>query len=285
MLLGVTVYQQGQATETTQAGYRIQLFRPAKPGDVYRLVATETKKQLMVISRDGKIQSTKSENLVTKFEGDVTILKVDEKGNTTSKMVVVESFVDGKNNPILKKGAVIIADTIDGKTVYRLKEGQISQQARERLSNIIRTKSKNKRNDDETFGSKSLRRIGEEWPVQKAAIASELKVDPQFVTGTVQLGKRHKIRNVDCLKINAQVKIKSFPEIQKFTQRGYRVVSPVIVVKLSGDFPVDPETGPLTRTLFMSTQTTLIGDKPAVKGIELKVSSEFSASHQRFYKN
>ena len=264
--------------------YPIRLFRPAKVDDSYRLIAADSTKQLMIVSRNGKATRTNSTNTRVEFEAEVTILKVDDSGRVLKKSVVIERFVDGQKTELLKKGETVIAETIEGKTVYRLEKQPLPIAARKRLARIVETQTADRPDDDAIFGSMKDRAIGENWKVDPAAVARELKVDAKAVSGLVTLKARKTIDGFDSLQIAADINIRSFPNAKRLTDGGYKLVDPSVVAKLVGEFPIDAKNGSTGRSSKVTMKATLVGDKPQLKGVTIVISGEWTTSKHRIYR-
>lgn len=264
--------------------YEIRLFRPLKQGDRYRLKATDTRKQFLMLSRDGKVQQTKSKTTRFQLEAEVTILKVDNLGHPLKKALAIERFTDGKRNELLKKGDIVFAESIEGKTVYRLQTGPLPAAVISRLRGVVKTRSTDNAEDDEAiFGSKQPRAIGATWNVNPAGVAKALNVDAQAVSGRVTLKERTRVEGLDCLRVVAEIKVTSFPGAKRLEAGGYQLQKPSIAATLSQDVPVDLQNPSTRRTASVTMQATMIGTTPARKGVTLRTSAEWSTEATRIF--
>ncbi|MCH8828090.1 MAG: hypothetical protein IID45_00780 [Planctomycetes bacterium] len=259
--------------------YPIKLERPIQVGQRFKLSVKESKKEVMVITKNGQILQTKSKVFQVDFAGEITVLKVDKKGEILSQSVIIEKLINKDKKDLLFKGQVVIAETIEGKTIYSVKGGKLSEEARRALAEIIKTKTKNTPGDDAVFGSKKPRRIGESWPVNQKFMAKELKIPESTVQGTVKLEKLEKSEGIECLRLVMTIKMRAFPNAKKITDGGFRVENPVITMEMTGLFPTDLKTGVIQQKMSMNMRAVLVGTKPQTKGLVLKMSVVAKSEH------
>ena len=133
MLLGLAILGL-TAVSVAAKDYKIKLDRPARVGDRYRLWTTETKREAMTLAKDGMVLMKKDKTEKATLQGVVDVQKVDKVGEVLKLQLTVEKFVNAKGDVLLKKGQVVIAETIEKKTAYRLAEGKLPDEAKKRPS-------------------------------------------------------------------------------------------------------------------------------------------------------
>ena len=78
---------------------------------------------------------------------------------------------------------MVTAQTLEGKTIYRIDDEPLEKKARDILSDIIKTKTRNSMKDDDVFGSKKRRKVGETWSMNtKAAIKDFKSMKMEIIT-------------------------------------------------------------------------------------------------------
>jgi hypothetical protein len=251
--------------------YAVKLARPDKVGLKYRLEARETKKQSMSINKGpAELKKEESQTMVT-LRAVVEVRKVSAKGEPLEKKVTIEKFIDNKDEPLLKKGDVVTAKTVKGKTVFRLGERELSARAAEFLGDLVKTKTMTTADDDVVFGSKSRRKVGESWKINAAALAKDLKLKPANISGTVSLQAIEKHADEDCLRIGIDLKMDAVPRGGKLGMDGFKVKTADVRMKIGGLMPVDPSRRSPSEWMRAITKAEWIGDTPAPKDFAIRL--------------
>ncbi|MBI5724425.1 MAG: hypothetical protein HZA50_10740 [Planctomycetes bacterium] len=168
------------ATAASQsAGYKIVLSSKSVVGEKYYLSEKSKSRGQKIILSPGK--KALQEEFGHEFEGTIQVLKVNEKGKTTEKSVIVDKCIfikDDKKTDVLPKGTEVVASWIDGKKVFRLKDDstKLSEDATKVLQQII-TLSPDSPTDDEAFGTSKLVMAGESWPLNREILAKRFSAD------------------------------------------------------------------------------------------------------------
>lgn len=264
--------------------YEIRFSRPDTVGKKYRLTAEFSKQNLMTVSKGGNVLQKKNDTVEATLQAVVTIDKVDKEGHALAKTVTIEKFVDDTETVLLKKGTVVTAQTLEGKTIYRIGDKPLEKKTRDILGDIIKTRTRKSLDDDEVFGSKKRRKVGESWPMNaKAAIKdlkATMKMEVEGVSGTVKLQGVETCQGQECLNIRVKMKIdkiKSLPDSEAFEKQGLKLQSADLQIKLGGLLPVDVKGDAPKRDMSMTMNMTIVGVKGAVTGIEMKITTKMSA--------
>jgi hypothetical protein len=251
--------------------YVVKLSRPDKVGLKYRLEARETKKQSMAIHK-GAAELKKEESRTTVIlHAVVEVLKVTAKGEPLEKKVTIEKFVDAKDEPLLKKGDVVTAKTVAGKTVYRMEKRDLDGRAAEFLGDLVKTKTTSSADDDAVFGSKTPRKVGESWKIDAKPLAKDLKLKPENIGGTVTLEAVEKHAGQNCLRIAIDLKMDAVPPGAKLAMNGFKAKSADVRMKIGGLVPVDPKRHSPGEWMRAITKAEWVGDTPARKDVSIRL--------------
>ena len=176
--------------------YTIQLHRPAKVGDQFRVEMTGSESNTMA-RKVGDMEGTEEKNWSAKLKGIVTVLKVNKVGSVSQMKLKVDSFTitEGKfTEEALEKGAVIKGEEKDDKNQFELWDEEsklgvplqdgIAADALKLLFSL--DDAKGKETDDDVFGTKDKKKVGDSWKINAKALAEsagndKVKIDPKKV--------------------------------------------------------------------------------------------------------
>lgn len=226
--------------------YQIRLERPFKAGDVLQLVAKGGETESLRLSEGDKVLQDKTSTLKVHVEAELEILAVDKKGRKTQLALTIRKFsgsVDGKAVKPPVAGSVVIATSGTKKTAFELKDGKLPKDIERLLGFVIETHKESDKSpgDDEAFGTSARKKVGDKWPVNKAAIVKSLKGDGLTikegdVSGTVKITELRKVNGVPCLHIESQFSVAGLsPPLPE----GAKILSAKMGGSTMGDFPVD----------------------------------------------
>ena len=188
--------------------YTIHMSVAVRAGQSYGVSASGSK--ILKISSEDRLVS-KDEYQVG-FEGRAEVLEVDSSGRPVKLAFIVEKFTksaDGASTTLLKPGSVIMADGAQVQP-FSLKDGTLDETAQEVFGVVYSAHKPNDVSDDEIFGTKELKGIGESWPVNPSQAYESFKetgfVIPEgHLEGTVTLVAKDRIASADCLSIRGDV--------------------------------------------------------------------------------
>ena len=251
--------------------YALKLSRPDKVGLKYRLEAREKKKQSMSIYKGTTELKTEESQTTVALRAVVEVLKVDKQGEPLEKKLTIERFVNEKDEPLLKKGDAVTAKTVDGKTVFRMGDRELPGRAAEFLGDLVKTKTTTTADDDEVFGSKTRRKVGESWKINAATLAKDLKLKPADVSGSVTLDAVEKHDVGDCLRIGIDLKMNAAHRDAKLKMNGFTVKSADVRMKIGGLLPIDPARRSPGEWMRSTTKAEWVGDTPARKDFAIRL--------------
>jgi len=218
---------------------------PTRGDDTYtvRLSRRDRRGDKDVIERvSGRLvnDSTKYEGVAEPIEretisgyrlvADFKVLDADDAGNSLSEALTIRSWTateeyDDAESPVLPRGAKVVARAGSEKTQYTVDGAKPNKRVLRHLESVLSLSPADKVvHNDDVFGSKERRKIGETWPINREK-AAELYSDdqsiarPQDISGTVTLVGLETYNGRRCLRIAADVKIDKFQILEPVTTK------------------------------------------------------------------
>ena len=267
------------ATATAQE-FTIRLTRPSLSGQRYRLVAEASRTRHVVTKKDGAVVAEQQSKKSIELDAVVTVSRLNAKGRVAQKMLVIQRCVqiEGKNRQeLLAKGDVVIIAKLDSTPTFRLVGGVMTPSVTKALELIFGTKSR-AADDDELFGSRQRRKVGESWPINAEAVARSLKsegieVKSEQVSGKMQLARRLKYAKIDSLHISGRMKLANVA-FSAAVLPGYELVSASAEGTFSGVFPINLAQGKLYDAKTMNVDLVMRGKTGIAAGHEITVRLE-----------
>lgn len=250
----------------TAKDYTIKLHRPAQVGEKFRVElsgseATTTARQV------GDEEEAETEKWSARLKGIVTVLKVSPLGGVVKLQVNVESFTttEGKfTDEALPKGAVIRGEDgedenrfenwdEDLKVASPLREGR-TVEALKILFSFDEMDAQE--TDDDVFGTKEKKKVGDSWKLNPKALAVSAKrdkvtIDPKKATGKITLVGVVRVRGHECLEVKGQFTVKDVRPPVKLP-RGLRLTKSEMTGRIHSKLPVDPKLPELENRMGMS---------------------------------
>jgi len=227
--------------------YEIRLTRQDRVGQVYDLTASgEMTEQETVISA-GRVIESRRRSLSGTLEARGTVLAVDRHGRPCRVKLVVSrcelSPAVGQPVEVFPKGTEIVAEVEDGGQTYTVGGTEVSEQAGELLDLLISLPTSDV-TDDEVFGTKEKKKIGDSWEINRAVAAKELGVKPEQVSGATRVETMVVVDGIPCLRLSATMEAEESGRVL----RGLPVENSVTSFRFSGEFPIDTSLGVLSET-------------------------------------
>jgi hypothetical protein len=255
--------------------YEIKLTRPTKVGAEYHVAVVGHDSMKSTVKVDGKVVEEQSKNFSVDFESDVKALEVDKNGEPSKVSLTVDKCIlkqGGAEKPLLAKGAVVIASVKDDETVFEIAGQPVDAETAEALGLVVAL-GRNRASDDEVFGTKERKKVGDHWAMNAELAAKELQdvmkgstVKKEDVAGTVTLDKVVKVGTTDCLQISVEM------TVNNETIPGMEVSQMKIQVHFSGLFPIDLSKDIMEESDSMTMSMTGKG-KPNPDGPEMVIES------------
>jgi hypothetical protein len=260
--------------------YQIRLQQPGKVGSKYRLSGIGSQTDRATITSGGKmIQST--ENAFTvELTADVTELETEAKGHVTRKsLTVISSKItkEGASKPLLPQGTVVLATVEGDRTVFKVDGELVADDVAKGLSSLISVYTGGP-DDDEVFGTKTRRRVGESWSLDADAVTAFLKeigaqAPKEGISGSTTLQKVED----NHLFISASMIVK---QLVMPLPSGFKCDAGEFRAEFSGRFPVGRSNSGLDGT--QSLLISMTGKRPQTDTqaeITMKIHSEASSRY------
>ncbi len=254
--------------------YEIRMTRPAKVGQKYRLVASGSLSEQMTMSAEGQVLKSNKLLLTAELEGVVTVLQVDKlKRETKVRLLVSKCLMsmNGKSNKkgALPKGTQVVAQLRDGEEEF-LVEGKAVPKDTAKMLGLFISFSTEQVTDDDVFGTKERKKVGDSWAVNSILAAKDLaadgiKVDAENIKGSTTIKKVVVVDGTKCLLLSAKMTI---DKLVVPVPPGMTVQKASVSAALSGEFPVDTSIRLLSekkkRTMEILAKGKLDPDGPEV---------------------
>jgi len=255
--------------------YEIKLTRPMKVGAEYHIAAVGHSSMKSTIKVNGKVVEEQSKNFSVDFESDDKALEVDKNGEPSKVSLTVDKCIlkqGGAEKPLLAKGAVVIASLKDDETVFEIAGQPVDAETAEALD-LVMVLGRNRASDDEVFGTKERKKVGDHWAMNAELAAEDLQdvmkgstVKKEDVAGTVTLDKVVKVGTTDCLQISAEM------TVSNVTMPDRKVAQMKVQAHFLGLFPIDFSKD-ITEESDSITMSITVKDKPDPDGPEIVVES------------
>jgi hypothetical protein len=255
--------------------YQIRLEQPGKVGSKQRLSGIGAQTDRATITSSGKLVQSTESAFTIELTADVTELEIEAKGHVTRKsLLVISSKItkEGVTKPLLPQGTVVFASAENGTTVFKVNGEPVAEDVAKGLSSLISVYTGGP-SDDELFGTRIRRRVGESWSLNADAVMAFLKeIDAQApnegISGTTTLQKVEDDHLVISGSINVKKLVMPLPS-------GFKCDEGELRAEFSGRFPIGHSNTSLdgTESLLM----TMTGKRAATDGmaeVTMKIHSE-----------
>jgi hypothetical protein len=269
--------------------YEIHMTRAAKPGDRYELIASGSLSEQMTMSSQGQVLRNNKRFLSAKLEGIVTVLQVDElkREKILSLLVsksVMSTNVNANKEEALPTGTQVVAQLRDGQKEFLIDGKAVSEDIAKMLDLFISFPT-TQTTDDDIFGTKERKKVGESWTVNSIMAVKDLasdgvEVDLANIKGHTKLEKVVTVEGIKCLLLSAKMEIsKLVPPLPS----GLTVEKSNMSAIFSGEFPLDISIRPLSQKNNMSMEVLAKG-KFSPDTPEVTLSTEMTKSGYEKYR-
>ncbi len=277
-LLATVLFLSISAHAAAAGDYEIRLHRPVRVGEKFHVLSTGSNAEKTVITVGGNLFRDDRENYEAAFESVVKVLATDRNGLPTKESITVlrcekkEAF-DRKS--LLPKGTVVVASLKDNEEVFEIDDKPVSREVHDLLSFFV-TLSKGKATDDEIFGTRQRKQVGESWNINAELAAQDLEdlhlgVRKENIVGKTTLEKVVKAGETDCLLVSAEVTVgKLIPPLPE----GLSMERSLLRANMSAKLPVDTAAQSREDTMEVSFTFAARG-KPAPDSPELVIDGSF----------
>ena len=244
-LLVFSFYPAGSYSQT--ADYEIRLHRPAQAGERYRLSAVGHDTKSSSATSEGRAPRLNREELGVELEGVVTIVEAGARGATRAEIRIERASTvrDGRRGEFLAAGTTVTEKRSGVSQVFDVNGEPALADVAAALGLVLSETSID--NDDELFGSKARRKVGERWSVNPGRVAElfsrpsggrRMAITARDVTGSARLARVAPCGKAACMTIEANGTV-SLPAAS-LSPQGMQVESSTLEFAFSGVFPLDP---------------------------------------------
>lgn len=257
----------GGATSTAAASaapsadkYPILLRREQPAGKAVRIRIKDESKERTVMRVQGNVVSDATSSTLLSFVGTLRNLS---PGHDQPAEYVVEELTrisDGKTAALLPAGSKIAANPVNEKWQYAIEGQTISEELGEALHTLFGDDVGGP-TDDDLFGSKVPRAIGESWNLDIANFKDEnVALNPEGASGATRLVSLRKVDGLDCLEVQADLSVPSV------TLKGLPAEAKLLEAALSGHFlglyPTDTKLPALSQGMSMDIRMKMEVQSP-----------------------
>ena len=225
-LVGLLICVAVCAEDAHARDYEIRLHRPVKPGYKYRQSSVGNRLEWTRIKYDGKLAEEKKDELSIRFEAEVTVLATNDKGGPSrSSLKIVKCVaIKGKDEKeLVPRDTVVLAYVKDKKDVFEIAVVPVSngtfevggvpvdRELHKALSTVF-TLSKGGITDDDVFGTKQRKKVGDSWDIDTRRAVEGLEsramtIPKKHAKGKVTLDKVVRVEGMECLNVVGTINI------------------------------------------------------------------------------
>ena len=239
--------------------YEIRFLRPVKIGDRFRINATGRNFEGIAVFAGQRLLQDKAEEIGVDLTATLTALEVDGSGKPSTYSVEIEKLIvvpNGVIAGILIPGAVVIGASNGPRFDFSVNGVPLDAWSSKALSIVVPTYH-TAVTDDEVFGTRERKKIGESWPVDADIAARslnetlKLNVDKNHLSGRSTLDGIVKQGSTEYLVIGANMRVDKF---SMPLPNGITLQNGQLEGTFSGRFPVNPGRPPLSQSAKVSVR-------------------------------
>lgn len=244
--------------------YAIRLSREGKSGEKYRLSTTGRHAETMTVFVGDVAVNEKNDQFSVELVSSLTVIETDENGRSIRQALGIEKCLittGGITKPLLPPGIVVIATTEGKRTVLKINDLPVDPMTAKALSVVIPSYVSGL-SDDDVFGTREKKRIGDTWEINADLAARSLKEEFNVSTnkgdvkGASTLEGAVKGAQEGYLIVSAWLNVDDFslplPE-------GVKIQNGQVRSLFSGKFPINEARAPLGVSAKMMMSFTAIG--------------------------
>lgn len=259
--------------------YEIRMTRPAKVGDKYEMIASGARTEKVTMLVGGKVAKADGRSMTAKLEATVTVQEIDSLKREKKINLVVSKCVaatEGAANEeeVLRKGAQVVAQ-LQGKEKEFLVDGEAASKDIAGILDLFISFPTTPTTDDDIFGTKERKKVGDSWPVNKAKAVEDLSdegmsVKAEDIKGSTKLEKLAVVDGVQCLHLSAKLDI---GKLSAPLPPGMAIEKAAMTATFEGDFPLDVSKDCLSQGMTM-TMSMIAKGKPSPDAPEMTLSTK-----------
>jgi hypothetical protein len=193
--------------------YPIRISSRDAVGQKTSITSSASVVEQMSMSQGGRVVQTQAMQYQVSFEGRAEVLAVDMKERAYRVAYTVDKFTKTENGittDVFKPGTVIVTDgSQERDKQIAVRNGSIDNDARETAGLVLPAHPPDSVGDDDVFGTKEPKGIGDKWPINSVAAAEDLKrsgiASASTLTGTVSVESKGTVDGKECLNLAAEL--------------------------------------------------------------------------------
>jgi len=156
--------------------YSIKLDLHERAGLTYHLVASSTDTTTAEGTSNGQTVTKAEDKVTVEMVANVTVLEAASGWAARKRFTILSSRVISADriSPILPNGTVVVASIQNGQTVYEANGKLVDEQTAGLFRPVISLHVVGV-GDDDLFGTRTPRRVGERWPINENPMKKLLK--------------------------------------------------------------------------------------------------------------
>jgi hypothetical protein len=251
--------------------YVIRLSRPTRVGDRYRLDAKGTTQEHEKISMGGQVQN-EDKDMSVHLIAVATVLAVDSSSAATKTEYLIElcrKTSSGKTEDVLSEGRKVVVEADEkGDTTYTVDGDPALDDIQKSLSVVLSAHRPNSPSDDDIFGTKDRKRVGDTWSINSVAAAADLSkagltVSPEAFKGTVSFDGVRTVGTIKALELSARLRAEGMTMSGEDLPDWLHVEKSSLTGEMSALVPADPDVpNPFPDKVKMQIVIVLKGQKP-----------------------
>jgi len=238
--------------------YKIKFNYQVKKGAIYKLKASGRLSESMTISGSTKALEEKNTTVSGKLEGTITVTEVDDMNREKIISLRVSKCTMSKNDDrnetvALAKGTRVIVRLQDPDKMFLINNKKVSSNIK-KLLELFFSPIDNNVTDDDIYGTKERKKIGDSWNVNRAMAAKVLSKDgvviqEDSIKGSTKLENITTVNGKPCLYITGKFEAN---KINLPLPSDYLIDKTVLSGLFATELPVDTTTGSLSDNTYVS---------------------------------
>lgn len=173
--------------------YEIRLHRPHRVGEKEKVSIIARQTSDMSALSGGQTVKSEKRDMTVELDGVCTVLAVSPKGKMTRASYQIGKLTKlegGVSNQVLPRDTVVVVSRSGNKKVFEVDGKVVEPEVAEVLGLVISGPAERDRTDDELFGTRERKRVGESWPISEASLKEMLsnsKMEMKEMSGKVTL--------------------------------------------------------------------------------------------------
>ena len=244
--------------------YEIRLHHPRRVGSKNKVSAIGRDLQEMSMWSEGRALREEKKELTVEMDAVSTVLAVGPKGKPTSLSLQIQKLTKmdaGIQKELLPRDTVVTASRVGKKTSFEVNGQAVDPDVTQALELVVSVSNPDLDDtDDDLFGTRERKRVGDSWDANQAAVAKLLMSDPRMtvkdIIGKATLKELIKDASGQRLLVAFEVTGKTVPATPA---PGASSQGGTIVMKGTAEFPLDPSLPRVKETAEMNLSARMTG--------------------------